>query len=131
MHKGRARSRTGRQAGVMQIDLGVRDAAPDAALAAARRAESGGFDGIQFPELAHGPLVACALAGSATERIRTATSVTVAFARTPMIVAQAANDAQLASEGRFTLGLGSQVKPHIERRFSMPWTAPAPRMREF
>lgn len=115
----------------MQIDLGVRDAAPDNALAAARRAEDGGFDGIQFPELAHDPLLACALAGSATERIRTATSVTVAFARNPMIVAQAANDAQLASHGRFSLGLGSQVKAHIERRFSMPWTAPAPRMREF
>ncbi|HLT68472.1 MAG TPA: TIGR03617 family F420-dependent LLM class oxidoreductase [Microbacterium sp.] len=115
----------------MQIDLGVRDAAPDNALAAARRAEDDGFDGIQFPELAHDPLVACALAGSATERIHTATSVTVAFARNPMIVAQAANDAQLASRGRFSLGLGSQVKPHIERRFSMPWSAPAPRMREF
>ena len=115
----------------MQIDLGVRDAAPGNALAAAHRAEDEGFDGIQFPELAHDPLVACALAGSATERIRTATSVTVAFARNPMIVAQAANDAQLASGGRFSLGLGSQVKPHIERRFSMPWSAPAPRMREF
>jgi probable F420-dependent oxidoreductase len=106
----------------MQIDLGVRDAAPDRALAAARRAEEGGFDGIHFPELAHDPLIACALAGSATERIRTATSVTVAFARNPMIV---------ASRGRFSLGLGSQVRAHIERRFSMPWTAPAPRMREF
>jgi probable F420-dependent oxidoreductase len=115
----------------MQIDLGVRDAAPDRALAAARRAEEGGFDGIHFPELAHDPLIACALAGSATERIRTATSVTVACARNPMIVAQAANDAQLASRGRFSLGLGSQVRAHIERRFSMPWTAPAPRMREF
>ncbi|WP_188700907.1 TIGR03617 family F420-dependent LLM class oxidoreductase [Microbacterium nanhaiense] len=115
----------------MQIDLGVRDAAPDSAVAAARRAEREGFAGIQFPELAHDPLIACALAGSASERIRTATSVTVAFARNPMIVAQAANDAQLASRGRFALGLGSQVKPHIERRFSMPWSAPAPRMREF
>ena len=115
----------------MQIDLGVRDAAPDNALAAARRAEGQGFDGIQFPELAHDPLIASALAGSATARIHVASSVTVAFARNPMVVATAANDAQLASGGRFSLGLGSQVKAHIERRFSMPWTAPAPRMREF
>lgn len=115
----------------MHLDLGVRDAAPDAVLAAARHAESGDFDGIQVPELAHDPLIACALAGSVTTRIRTATSIAVAFARNPMIVAQAANDAQLASTGRFSLGLGSQVKPHVEKRFSMPWSAPAPRMREF
>lgn len=115
----------------MHLDLGVRDAAPDAVLAAARHAESGDFDGIQVPELAHDPLIACALAGSVTTRIRTATSIAVAFARNPMIIAQAANDAQLASAGRFSLGLGSQVKPHIEKRFSMPWSAPAPRMREF
>jgi len=115
----------------MHLDLGVRDAAPAAVIDAAHRAETGGFDGIQIPELAHDPLIACALAGSVTERIHTATSIAVAFARNPMTVAQAANDAQLASMGRFSLGLGSQVKPHIEKRFSMPWTAPAPRMREF
>jgi len=115
----------------MHLDLGVRDAAPAAVIDAARRAEVGGFDGIQIPELAHDPLIACALAGSVTERIHTATSIAVAFARNPMTVAQAANDAQLASHGRFSLGLGSQVKPHIEKRFSMPWSAPAPRMREF
>jgi len=115
----------------MHLDLGVRDAAPDAVIAAARHAEAGDFDGIQVPELAHDPLIACALAGAVTTRIRTATSIAVAFARNPMTVAQAANDAQLASTGRFSLGLGSQVKPHIEKRFSMPWSAPAPRMREF
>ncbi|WP_221583456.1 TIGR03617 family F420-dependent LLM class oxidoreductase [Microbacterium sp. G2-8] len=115
----------------MQIDLGIRDAAPSAVLATAARAEREGFDGIQVPELAHDPLMACALAGSATERIHTATSIAVAFARNPMTVAQSANDVQLASEGRFSLGLGSQVQPHIEKRFSMPWSAPAPRMREF
>ncbi|WP_156761225.1 TIGR03617 family F420-dependent LLM class oxidoreductase [Microbacterium karelineae] len=115
----------------MLIDLGIRDAAPAAVLDTAARAEREGFDGIQVPELAHDPLIACALAGYATERIHTATSIAVAFARTPMTVAQAANDAQLATRGRFALGLGSQVKPHIEKRFSMPWSAPAPRMREF
>ena len=55
----------------------------------------------------------------------------IAFARTPMTMASIANDLQLASKGRFTLGLGSQIKPHIERRFSMPWSHPAARMREF
>ncbi|WP_110590079.1 TIGR03617 family F420-dependent LLM class oxidoreductase [Microbacterium suaedae] len=115
----------------MLLDLGLRDASPAAVLDTAARAEREGFDGIQVPELAHDPLIACALAGYATTRIHAATSITVAFARTPMTVAQAANDAQLANRGRFSLGLGSQVKPHIEKRFSMPWSAPAPRMREF
>ncbi|WP_051172343.1 TIGR03617 family F420-dependent LLM class oxidoreductase [Microbacterium indicum] len=115
----------------MLIDIGVRDASPAAVVETARRAEADGFDGIQVAELAHDPLMACALAGAATERIHTATSIAVAFARSPMTVAYAANDAQLAARGRFALGLGSQVRPHIEKRFSMPWTAPAPRMREF
>lgn len=115
----------------MQIDLGIRDAAPAAVTETARRAEHEGFDGVQIPELAHDPLIASALAASATTRIHTATSIAVAFARTPMTIAQAANDVHLAAGGRFSLGLGSQVKPHIEKRFSMPWSAPAPRMREF
>lgn len=115
----------------MHLDIGVRDASPSAAIETALRAERDGFDGVQFPELAHDPLIASALAANATERIHLATSITVAFARNPMTVAQAANDAQLAARGRFALGLGSQVKPHIEKRFSMPWSAPAPRMREF
>ncbi|MBP2436662.1 TIGR03617 family F420-dependent LLM class oxidoreductase [Microbacterium amylolyticum] len=115
----------------MRIDIGVRDASPAAITSAAERAEQEGFDGIQVPELAHDPLIACTIAGSRTERIHTATSITVAFARSPMTVAQAANDVRLATNGRFSLGLGSQVKPHIEKRFSMPWSAPAPRMREF
>ena len=115
----------------MHLDIGVRDASPAAALETAARAERDGFDGVQFPELAHDPLISSALAASATKRIHVATSIAVAFARNPMTIAQAANDVQLAGEGRFSLGLGSQVKPHVEKRFSMPWSAPAPRMREF
>jgi probable F420-dependent oxidoreductase len=60
-----------------------------------------------------------------------ATGVAIAFARSPMIVAQTANDLQALSKGRFILGLGSQIKPHIEKRYSMPWSRPAARMREF
>ena len=71
------------------------------------------------------------LAAQATERLEVATGVAIAFARTPMTLAMIANDVQLASKGRFALGIGSQIKPHIERRFSMPWSHPAPRMREF
>ncbi len=66
-----------------------------------------------------------------TERVVLGTEVAIAFARTPMVVAHTAYDLQQLTEGRFVLGLGSQVKPHIERRFSMPWSHPAPRMREF
>src|SRR5215475_8931887 len=81
--------------------------------------------------MSHDPFFPLLLAAEHTERVRLATSVAIAFARTPMTMALVANDLQLASRGRFALGLGSQVKPHVERRFSMPWSHPAPRMREF
>jgi probable F420-dependent oxidoreductase len=70
------------------------------------------------------------LAAEHTERIKLGTGIAVAFARNPMTLAVVANDLQTLSEGRFILGLGSQIKPHIEKRFSMPWSHPAPRMRE-
>lgn len=117
------------------IEIGSRDASPAGAERAARFAAEAGFGGLQLTELQHDPFIACALAAREAKRagasIRVATSIAVAFARNPMTVAVAANDVQLASEGRFALGLGSQVQPHIEKRFSMPWSAPAPRMREF
>ncbi|MDQ1476628.1 MAG: hypothetical protein QOE62_1857, partial [Actinomycetota bacterium] len=72
-----------------------------------------------------------ALAAEHTERIELATGIAVAFARTPMVLAYTANDLQQMSKGRFVLGLGSQIKPHIEKRFSMPWSHPARRMREY
>lgn len=99
--------------------------------AAAAQAEADGFDGVLGVELAHDPFVSLALAARATERVRVTSSIAVAFARNPMNTAVLANDLQLVSEGRFVLGLGSQVKPHIERRFSMPWSHPARRMREY
>lgn len=97
----------------------------------ARRAERLGYDGLAVPEAVHDALAAAAIALHATERLRVATSVVVAFARSPMVVAQTAWDLQEASGGRFELGLGSQVKGNIEGRYGMPWAPPVPRMREY
>ncbi len=102
-----------------------------AAARSAAAAESAGYDGWWAPETQIDALIACAAACAHTERLELGTAITVAFARNPMTVAQSANDLQVLSGGRFTLGLGSQIKPHITRRFSMPWSHPAPRMREF
>ena len=77
------------------------------------------------------PFLPLLLAAEATERVDLVTAIAVAFARSPMTTAATANDIHRASGGRFILGLGSQIKPHIERRFSMPWSKPAARMREF
>lgn len=94
-------------------------------------AERAGFDGAWLPELSHDPFQALAIAATRTSSIELGTSIAVAFARNPMSLAVAANDLQLHSGGRFLLGVGSQVKAHITRRFSMPWSAPAERMREY
>jgi probable F420-dependent oxidoreductase len=102
-----------------------------AAEAAAVSAEADGFDGVSVPETRHDPFISLALTARATSTITLRSEIVVAFARNPMTVAAAANDIQLISEGRFQLGLGSQVRPHIERRFSMPWSHPADRMEEF
>ena len=99
--------------------------------AIAARAESDGYDAIGATELQHDPFISLAVAARSTSSIQLASSIAVAFARNPMTVAESANDLQLVSNGRFTLGLGSQIKPHIERRFSMPWSQPAERMRDF
>jgi probable F420-dependent oxidoreductase len=107
------------------------DADPVAVADAARFAEAAGFDGIAVPEAAHDPLVGLSLAAAGTSRITLATTVLIALARNPMTVAVSAADLHNASGGRFVLGLGSQVKPHIERRFGMQWSCPADRMRDF
>ena len=96
----------------------------------ARGAEEAGYDGIMTAETAHDPFFPLLLAAGATERVDLMTSIAVAFARSPMTLANVGYDLQAYSEGRFILGLGSQIKAHIERRFSMPWSHPAPRMRE-
>jgi probable F420-dependent oxidoreductase len=99
--------------------------------AAAREAEAEGYDGFGVAETRHDPFTGLALAARATHQITLQSGIAVAFARNPMNVAILANDIQLISGGRFQLGLGSQVRPHIERRFSMPWSHPAARMEEF
>src|SRR5919107_6411057 len=96
----------------------------------AKRAEAVGYDAVWTAETAHDPFFPLLIAAEHTERIELGTAIAVAFARNPMILANIAYDLQAYSGGRFALGLGSQIKPHIEKRFSMPWSKPAARMRE-
>jgi probable F420-dependent oxidoreductase len=96
----------------------------------AAQLEGAGFDGAYTFEGQHDPFISLAAAAMKTERMELMTSIAVAFARNPMSLAYQANDLQLLSKGRFILGLGTQVKAHIERRFNMPWSKPAARMRE-
>ncbi|MEV0902262.1 TIGR03617 family F420-dependent LLM class oxidoreductase [Actinoplanes sp. NPDC049802] len=106
-------------------------ASPFEAEAAAVSAEQVGYDGFSAAETKHDVFTTLALVARATSHIALQSGIAVAFARNPMNVAVLANDLQLISEGRFRLGLGSQVRPHIERRFAMPWSRPAARMEEF
>lgn len=89
-----------------------------------------GFDGLYTAEGPHEPFLPLAIAAEHTRRATLFTNIAVAFARSPMDLAQTANDLQAASAGRFVLGVGSQIRPHIQNRFSMPWQRPAERMRE-
>ena len=114
----------------MKIDTGLHGELSDAA-EVARRAEAAGYDGLFGAEIAHDPFLPLALAAQATSRIELGTGIAVAFARNPMTLAVIGHDLQRLSKGRFVLGLGSQIKPHITKRFSMPWSSPAARMREF
>jgi probable F420-dependent oxidoreductase len=93
--------------------------------------ESGGSSALYVPEGNHDAFVYLTLAATNTERLRLGTSIALAFARSPMAMAYPAYDVHRLSGGRLVLGLGSQIKPHIERRFSMPWSRPADRMQEY
>lgn len=116
----------------MKIDSGLMGIADLAKVPAEARAlEAAGFDGLVTAEIANDPFLPLALAAEHTERIELMTSIAVAFARNPMILANIGNDLQALSKGRFVLGLGSQIKPHITKRFSQEWSSPAARMREF
>ena len=115
----------------MRIETGIPMSDWRAVAAAAERAEALGFDGLTSPEIANDPFMPLAFAALATERIQLGTAIAVAFARSPMVVANLAWDLQLNSRGRFALGLGPQVKGHNERRFSVPWSPPVPRLREY
>lgn len=96
-----------------------------------RQLEDMGYSGAMTAETAHDPFFPLVLAAKESSRIELMTSIAVAFARTPMVLANIGHDLNAYSKGRFVMGLGSQIKPHITKRFSMPWSSPAPRMREF
>jgi probable F420-dependent oxidoreductase len=100
--------------------------------AAGRRSEQLGFDVVNTPEAGRDPFLPLAIVAEHTNQIQLGTNVAVAFGRSPMATAQVAWDLQHLSGGRFQLGLGTQVKGHIERRYAMPWSsAPGPRLREY
>ncbi len=96
----------------------------------ARRAEELGVGALWSAETKHDPFLPLAVAGANTSRVQLGTAIAVAFSRSPMILAHTAWDLQKASGGRFVLGLGTQVKAHNERRFSVKWEPPGPRLRE-
>ena len=99
--------------------------------ASAREAEEVGYDGVWSAETSHDPFLPLLLGAEATTHLELGTGIAVAFARSPMTLAHTAYDLQEYSGGRLLLGLGSQIKPHITKRFSMEWSHPAARMREF
>ena len=113
----------------MKLDVAARGALRNAGRDA-RRLEHAGYDGIWAAETSHDPFLSAAMVAAATEKVDVGTGIAIAFARNPMNLAVLGHDLQVLSEGRFILGLGSQVQAHIERRFSMPWSRPAERMRE-
>jgi len=96
----------------------------------AKSAEQIGVDGLWFSETAHDPFLGAVLAAEHTSRVGIGTSVAIAFTRSPTLVAYIAWDLAALSKGRFTLGLGTQVKAHIERRFGMAWDPPAPKLKD-
>jgi probable F420-dependent oxidoreductase len=113
----------------MKIDTTLLGALSDSGADAARL-EGLGYDGAYTFEGPHDPFFPLVLAAQRTERMELCTAVAIAFARNPMLLANIGWDLQALSKGRFILGLGSQIRPHITRRFSMPWSKPARRMRE-
>jgi probable F420-dependent oxidoreductase len=115
----------------MQVDTVLPLTASIDTRRAAAAAESAGYAAVWTGEVKHDPFLALGLAAVATESIGLGTSIALAFARNPMSTAVQANDLQALSGGRLLLGLGSQIRAHITRRFGMPWSHPAPRMREY
>ncbi|MBI3954245.1 MAG: TIGR03617 family F420-dependent LLM class oxidoreductase [Chloroflexi bacterium] len=99
--------------------------------AAVQRAEEMGYDGVTSSETQHDPFFPLVVAAEHSKKVNLTTSVAIAFPRSPMIVANIGWDLQSYSQGRFILGLGTQVKGHNERRFSVPWSPPGPRLREY
>ncbi|MEE3065009.1 MAG: LLM class F420-dependent oxidoreductase [Actinomycetota bacterium] len=114
----------------LKIDGGIPNRL-DRVVEAVGNLEQSGYDGGWTAETSHDPFLPLLLAAEHTSGLELGTNIAVAFARNPMTVANVAWDLQAYSRGRFILGLGTQIQPHIEKRFSMPWSHPARRMREF
>ncbi len=114
----------------IKIDCSMITRDPSEASKASKELEDLGYDGAYTFEGPHEPFLPLAAAALATEKLELLTSIAVAFSRSPMTLANIGYDLQLMSKGRFTLGIGSQIKPHIEKRYSMPWSSPAKRMKE-
>ncbi len=113
----------------MKVDVGIGHQLAKIP-ATVRKMEAAGYDGVRTAEMNHDPFFPLLLAAEHSEKLELATSIAVAFARSPMNLANIGHDLNAYSKGRFTLGLGSQIKPHITKRFSMQWGAPAAQMRE-
>src|SRR5437764_9732771 len=113
----------------MKVDGGIGFDLSKAA-ATAEEAEDAGYDGIWSAETSHDPFFPLLLAAEHTERIELGTGIAVAFSRSPMHLANIGWDMQAYSKGRFLLRLGSQIRAHLEKRFSATWSKPAARMRE-
>jgi probable F420-dependent oxidoreductase len=116
--------------GRLRIDRGIPSELASVA-GAVGTLERRGYDGCWAGEINHDPFLPVLLAAEHTSRLEIGTSIAVAFARSPMTVANLGWDIQSYSGGRFNLGLGTQIQAHVEKRFSMPWSHPVRRMREF
>ncbi len=114
----------------MKLDTGFVNPSLQDAGAAAKEAERLGFDALWTVETSHDPFLPLVLAAEHTRRVKLGTSIAVAFPRSPMVLAEIAWDLQVMSEGRFILGLGTQVRGHNERRFGIKWEHPGPKLRE-
>lgn len=115
----------------MQVEANVRGLELSQVVPAARLLEDAGVDVIADGEIRRDPLITMAILAGTTHRVGLATAVTIAFARSPMVLATAARNLNELSSGRFSLGLGTQVKRHIERRFGARWSAPGPHLRDY
>jgi probable F420-dependent oxidoreductase len=115
----------------MQFDVTIFPKKLNRAGEIARQVEDYGFGGLWTAETSHNPFLPLTHAASATSRINLGTGIAVAFPRSPMVMAQTAWDLAEQSQGRFILGLGTQVKAHITKRFGCEWSAPVTRLSEY
>ena len=115
----------------MELDAVILSPPPEKAGKLTREAEAMGLGGAWFPEAEHNPYLGAALGAAETSSIGLGTAIALAFPRSPMITAQIAWDLSRLSGGRFMLGLGPQVKVQMEQRFSVPFSRPVPRLREY